>query len=295
MPSMPSICLVKYGSELFAQPPLVSSAAQAWPGLLVQRYQLPAMALPAHYHQQHLLLLHQPPAPVATRRQLGRRVEEAVFQTGDLGLHPGGEYGAVAWSSPQDTTHLYLDQQYLENLAGQRAGRVGFTLRGQFRFADPLLTHLGRQLLGAASTPPALGLGYVEALTQALCMHLLEHYATPELAPRRTPSPQLPPPVLARIDAYLEAHASAPITLAALASLANLSVFHFAYRFKLTLGVPPYQYVLGWRIRRAQALLRAKQLPVAAIGDALGFATPAHFAAAFKRVVGCSLRAYREK
>jgi AraC family transcriptional regulator len=100
---------------------------------------------------------------------------------------------------------------------------------------------------------------------------------------------------LARIDSYLEASAEQPITLAALADLANLSVFHFARRFKLTTGRSPYQYVIDWKIRRARQLLRAGELPVAAISDALGFASPAHFSAAFKRAVGQSPREFQRR
>ena len=48
-----------YDSELYARPALVTSAPQAWPGLRVERHQLGAMQLPAHYHQHHLLILHQ--------------------------------------------------------------------------------------------------------------------------------------------------------------------------------------------------------------------------------------------
>ena len=95
-------------------------------------------------------------------------------------------------------------------------------------------------------------------------------------------------PVLARIDAYLEAQAEAPVTLETLAAVANLSVFHFARLFKQATGLAPYQYVLRWKMRRAQQLLRLGHAPVADISDALGFASPASFSAAFKRVVGRS-------
>lgn len=293
MDSAPSARLVKYDSELFTQTPLATSAVQAWPGLRVEHYQLPAMEFPAHYHQQHLLLLHQPPAPVMVRRQQGRRWQKTRFQTGDVGLHPAGEYGAIVWEGLMDTVHLYLDNQYLENLAGQRLDGASFKLGDWFQFADPLLTHVGRQLLAAVNAPPTLGYRYVESLTQVLSCHLLEHYATPE--PCVATSSRLPMPVLHRINDYLAAHASLPITLTVLAGLANLSIFQFARRFKLTMGLPPYQYVLGWKIRRAQQLLRAGSLPVAAIGDELGFATPARFSEAFKRAVGCSPRDYSGK
>ena len=151
---------------------------------------------------------------------------------------------------------------------------------------------MGRQLLSAVGAQHELGRLYVESLTTALSYHLIRHYATYERRVVATGA-RLPSPVLARIDAYLEAHADGPITLETLAGLANLSVFHFARRFKLTTGTSPYQYVLGWKIRRAQHLLRRGSAPVAAIGDALGFATPAHFSVAFKRVVGQSPREYQ--
>jgi AraC family transcriptional regulator len=72
-------------------------------------------------------------------------------------------------------------------------------------------------------------------------------------------------------------------------------VFHFARRFKQTTGRAPYQYVLEWKIRRAQQLLRAGELPIAAVGDALGFASPTHFSAAFKRAVGQSPREFQQR
>ncbi|MBC8084979.1 MAG: helix-turn-helix transcriptional regulator [Hymenobacter sp.] len=282
---------MKYDSEMYARPALVSSAALAWPGLRVEQYQLDATKLPAHHHEHHLLLLHQGAAPVTSRRQQGRQVEEAVFRKGDAGLYPSGEYGTVAWDGPTDTIHLYLDDQHLENLARQGMDLTHFTLRDRYRFGDALLNQLGQRLLGAVGTQHALGLFYIEALTNALCCHLIEHHATYER--RVAPGPRLSAPVLARIDAYLEAHADTLITLETMAGLAHLSAFHFARRFKQTTGVSPYQYVLGWKIRRARQLLRAADAPIAAISDALGFASPAHFSVAFKRGVGQSPREFR--
>jgi len=122
--------------------------------------------------------------------------------------------------------------------------------------------------------------------------HLIEHHAHYERRIVGTGS-RLSVAVLARIDSYLEASAEQPITLSALADLASLSVFHFARRFKLTTGRSPYQYVLDWKIKRARQLLRTGELPVAAISDALGFASPGHFSAAFKRAVGQSPREFQ--
>jgi AraC family transcriptional regulator len=281
-----------YNSEMYGQPAVTSSAAQAWPGLRVERYQLEAMEMPAHFHEHHLLLLHQGSQPVRSRRRTGSQVEEAEFRAGDAGLYPGGEYGPLAWDGPTDIIHLHLDAHLLEARARQSLDLTHFALRDRFRFEDGLLSQLGRQLLLAAGTGHTLGQLYVESLATVLTYHLIEHHATYERRIGGTTA-RLPAAVLARIDAYLEASCEQPITLEQLASLANLSVFHFARRFKLTTGCAPYQYVLEWKIRRAQQLLRVGELPIAAVGDALGFASPTHFAAAFKRAVGQSPREFQ--
>jgi AraC family transcriptional regulator len=279
-------------AELYGRPAVETSAPQAAPALRVERYQLDAMAVPAHAHAEHLLLLHQGQQPVVSRRRSGNRVEEGLFHFGDGGLYPAGEYGPIGWDGPADVIHLHLNPQLLEDRARQGLDLTHFALRDQFRLEDGLLTHLGRQLLTATGAGHALEQLYAESLTTALSLHLITHYASFE---RRiaTDAPRLPGAVLARLDAYIEASAEQPITLAALADLANLSVFHFARRFKLTTGRSPYQYVLDWKITRARQLLRAGEQPVAAISDALGFASPAHFSAAFRRAVGQSPRTFQ--
>ncbi|TGE28096.1 helix-turn-helix transcriptional regulator [Hymenobacter metallicola] len=291
---MPDFTTCTYTSELYEQPALASSSALNWPGVRVERYHLEATTLPAHTHEHHLLLVHLGAQPVVSSRRTGSRVEEDQFRSGDVGLYPRGEYGPLGWNAPADIIHVHLDVQALETRARRDLDLRYFTLRERFRCEDGLLAQLGQQLLATATRTHTLGQLYAESLVTTLSYHLIEHHATAERRAAGAAGSQLSAAVLARIDAYLEAHLEGPVTLDALAGLANLSVFHFARRFKHTTGRSPYQYVLDVKIRRARALLRARELPVAAIGDALGFASPAHFAAAFKRAVGQSPRAFQQ-
>ena len=284
---------MRYDSELYTRAPLITSAGLAWRGFRVEQYQLEAMKLPAHHHQHHLLLLYQQTSgPIAVHRQQGNQMQAEVFSFGDLGLYPGGEYGAVAWDGPTDTINIYIDDQHLENIARQAMDLTHFKLSDRLRFNDELLNQLGRQLFRAVGAKHTLGLLYVESLTNAMSYHLIEHYATYQQ--RVAGLRRLPTIVLDRIDAYLEAYADQPITLETLAELANLSVFYFSRLFRKTTGMSPYQYVLAWKIRRAQQLLRT-DTPLAAISDALGFASPSHFSTVFKRTVGLSPSAYKHR
>lgn len=280
-----------YVTDSFQAQPLVSSAPLAWRGVRVEQLRLEAGGLPAHHHTHHLLLLYQVAKALTVR--LGAGVKEQVFRTGNLGLYPSGDHGPVAWDTACNNIYLMVDDQHLERVARQDLDLTHFALRERFGFDDPFLAQLGWQLLAAAGSHHALGLLYIESLTNALCHHLIEHHAIFERRPSK--GHPLTGLVLARIDAYLEAHAETPVTLETLADLANMSVFHFARLFKQATGLPPYQYVLSWKMRRAQQLLRLDHAPVTDISDALGFASPASFSAAFKRVVGRSPQEFQRK
>ncbi|GAB3634477.1 AraC family transcriptional regulator [Hymenobacter arcticus] len=282
-----------YVSESFAAPPLVTSVPLTWPGVRVEQYHLGAMALPAHHHRHHLLLLYQVDAPFVVQRQCGARVQQEVYQTGDLGLYPGGEYGQITWTAASANTYLMVDDQYLEQLARQGLDLRYFALQERAKFADPLLVQLGRQLLAVASDHHATGPLYAESLIHALCYHLIEYHGAYER--RVAPAGKLPAAVLARIEAYVEEQLSTPVTLETLAGLANLSVFHFARLFKQTTGLAPYHYVLRRKIQRAQQLLRLADASVTHVSEVLGFASPASFSAAFKRATGQGPQAFQRR
>jgi AraC family transcriptional regulator len=97
-----------------------------------------------------------------------------------------------------------------------------------------------------------------------------------------------------RVLDYIEAHLAAPLSLGELAQLCNLSEFHFARMFRLSLGVPPHRYVLARRIGMARRLLRAREAPLGEIGLACGFASPSHFSSRFRQAMGDTPAAYRK-
>jgi AraC family transcriptional regulator len=285
---------MQYVTDSFYAPPLISSAPLPWRGVRVEQYHLEAGRLAAQQHEHHLLLLYQVDQPHLVRRRDGARVSETVYQTGDLGLFPGGEYGtAIDWTTPSNNIYLTLEAPYFQQVAGQDATLTQAVLQKRMQFNDPFLQQLSRQLLASAGSRHALGQLYVESLTTTLCHHLLAHHATTERRPEG--QLRLSSAALARIEGYLEAHAAQPVTLEVLAGLANLSVFHFARLFKQTTGLPPYQYVLRWKIERAKHLLRRDSLAVADLSDELGFASPISFAAAFKRLVGCTPQQFQRR
>ena len=79
-------------------------------------------------------------------------------------------------------------------------------------------------------------------------------------------------------------------TLDQLAGAACLSVNHFIRAFHQQTGVTPHRHVVLRRLERGIILLKKPGKPVA---DGVGFATPAHFVATFRRTMGITPGAFQ--
>jgi AraC family transcriptional regulator len=93
--------------------------------------------------------------------------------------------------------------------------------------------------------------------------------------------------------ARIEASCREPLPLADLANSVGLSPYHFLRVFRARTGTTPHQYLIGARLRLAVKLLLDTQRSVTEIGYDVGFQDLSNFANTFRRVVGCSPRAYR--
>lgn len=94
--------------------------------------------------------------------------------------------------------------------------------------------------------------------------------------------------------AFIEAHFDEPVRLAQLAELSALSVSRFATVFRQQVGLSPYRYLCGVRIRRAQTLLLAG-VPGSVVAAEVGFFDQSHFARHFKRFCGMTPSSFLQR
>ena len=102
---------------------------------------------------------------------------------------------------------------------------------------------------------------------------------------RRQPRPPMsssPLPVR-RVEAYIEQHLAANLSIDRLARVAGISRAHFVRLFSAHVGLAPSAYVWKRRIELAERLLLATDGTVEAIAKACGFADGNYFAKAFRR------------
>ena len=75
-------------------------------------------------------------------------------------------------------------------------------------------------------------------------------------------------------------------TMAELARTAALSRSAFFERFTRTVGLPPMEYLLAWRMAVAKNLLRRQDLGVGEVAERVGYGSASTFSTAFSRHVG---------
>lgn len=92
---------------------------------------------------------------------------------------------------------------------------------------------------------------------------------------------------------YIEENLGEQISLADLARLAHLSIFHFSRAFKQTFGMPPHRYHTSRRIERAKILLASLSQSVTEIALDTGFSDTSSFTAAFRKWTGRTPTEYR--
>jgi AraC-like DNA-binding protein len=111
---------------------------------------------------------------------------------------------------------------------------------------------------------------------------------------RAAPNEDTPPGLLrgladARLAGALRqmhGHVARSWTVPQLAKHAALSRSTFFERFTRTLGVPPMEYLLAWRMAVAKDLLRREGLGLAEVAERVGYGSASNFSTAFGRHVG---------
>jgi len=92
---------------------------------------------------------------------------------------------------------------------------------------------------------------------------------------------------------YMDAHLTEKVTISELASLLDLTRFHFIRAFKQAAGLPPHQFLIRRRVDRAKDMLADSRSSIAEIAERSGFGSPIQLTRAFRRVLGTTPSAMR--
>jgi len=208
-----------------------------------------------------------------------------------LSFVPAGHrfYG---WQTPRvltRVTYFYIDSQ--DPLFDPEFG-IPPTISPRLFFFDQAVWDTALKLKAEVGNSDPWSRQYAEALSLVLMHELirLERSASTAAGSLRG---GLPVWQQKRVVEFIEEHLAEEVSLAALAELADLSLYHFARAFKQSFGAPPHRYHMARRMDHARTLLQKPALSVTEIGIETGFRETSSFTRAFRKFTGLTPTEYR--
>jgi AraC family transcriptional regulator len=218
--------------------------------------------------------------------------------TGSIRLRPIGRTcdEARISSTKVEVLHLYVPSVAFARLMDDYnlPAVPGCSIRHSCGVQDELINQIGLSVLSEMMSPTAAGRMLVETSSLMLAARLAHAHAETELIrlPILTPH-RLDDVRLRRVLAYVEEHLAEDITVADLANVACLSIFHFTRAFAGAMGVPPHRYVSQRRLESAKAMLATGRASLSEIALESRFSSQSSFTRAFRRATGATPAEYR--
>jgi len=218
-------------------------------------------------------------------RRSGRTAAIGTFRPGVLIIIPEGSSSRWDIPKPVDVIQLYLPHTTLKRVADEADTATSTDLLERTAHPDPVTSRL---LLSAADViegNEALDALFRQQLTDLLATRLLAaHTGSPTTI--RPVRGGLAPKILLRAIERLRSNSDADVSLAALASEAGLSRFHFCRAFKESTGLSPHAWLRQHRLEQAMNMLRHTDASIVSVAAELGYASQTAFAAAFRKLAG---------
>ena len=218
--------------------------------------------------------------------------------TGSIRLRPIGRKcdEARISSAKVEVLHLYVTTVAFARLRDDYnlPAVPGHSIRQSCGVQDEVIHQIGLAVLSEMMRPTAAGRMLVETSSLLLAARLAHAHAETELIrlPILTPH-RLDDVRLRRVLAYIEEHLAEDITVADLANVACLSIFHFTRAFAATMGVPPHRYVSRRRLESAKAMIVTGRTSLSEIAHDCRFSSQSSFTRAFRRAMSMTPAEYR--
>jgi AraC family transcriptional regulator len=227
-------------------------------------------------------------------RRNGKTLVTGTARNGVVTIIPAESSARWDIGGSVNVVQLFLPHGTLARVAAEADKDGAIDLTERTAHPDPVTSRLlvsAADVLDGNETLDAL---FRQQLTDLLAIRLLAAYTG------KPPAYQpalggLAPTALRRAIERLRSDADVDVSLAALASDAGLSRFHFCRAFKESTGLSPHNWLRQYRLEQAMIMLRDPHNSVAIVAASLGYASQTAFAAAFRRLTGDTPSEWRRR
>jgi AraC family transcriptional regulator len=222
---------------------------------------------------------------------------DGAYRPGDLWLLPAASSsGLWSWESTDEAMMFTINPPLLDEiaLASDCANSSGLELQPLVYQHDPQLLSIAQSFKQEMTQGGIASQLYTDALALQFTIHLLRHYTTQSLTPKHYPGGLSRQQMKYLID-YMQMNLDRTIHLEELATLLNMSQYHFCRLFKRSTGIPPHQFVIRQRVDRAKQLLQKSDRSVLDVAINCGFTDGSHLTRHFRKLTGVTPTAFRQQ
>ena len=238
-----------------------------------------------------LMVLHRGGPVDVTFRMEGRTIPKHVPKGGIFFL-PADHECEVELHSDLETLHMYLRADLFAASRGETRCRAT-RLEPIFGQPDVVLEHLGEAIGEVIRNSPEESSLFVDPLVNAIAKRFIALNFRDQPHAEARPASRLSSRQVRNLREFVELELHRDIRLDNMASVCGLNTEYFTRLFKATLGVSPYQYVIGRRVERVKALLGEDSESLAEIAVVCGFSHQVHMSRIFRRFTGVTPGQYR--
>jgi AraC family transcriptional regulator len=278
MDQVPQVDMTHHTHPALDGHPMLSSEQSGWNGIFFHHYDHPAHQSPTHQWMQHIIgITGQGGHPVESEHQVEGQLLSCYCQPGEMLFIPAGVNYSSLWHEAGEFSLLGFSPHFFEQVAHEsvRVKQIELALK-----ADIEAKHPAGRMFG-------------ESLATGLVIHLLKQYSVWQPRSLSDDIGRLSEHQLQKVFKYVQDHLEQNIALSDMASVLNLSQYHFCRLFKQSTGLSPHQYLTQCRINCAKHLLQFTQLTITEITFAVGLNNHSSFTRLFHRYVGTTPKEFR--
>lgn len=272
----------------------VDSASQNWKDVRVRGYHYQSLDVPIPAMRDYMIVVYRDGQTPMNRKMFGPWRNEQVGP-GAVSLLTHSTDSHWHWTVPIEVHHLYISPSKVAEIASDAYDRDirHVELQDILRADDATLINATSTLIQELESGGLGGSLFVEAVTNQVCVHLLRNYAG-ELREAPQVKRGLSPLQARRVREFIAEHLDDNLSLADIAKVAAISVFHLIRQFNETFGCPPYVYITHQRLERARRLIEAGDTPLKCIAASCGFSDQSHMTRLFRREFKMTPGEYRK-
>lgn len=272
----------------------VTSRGRDWQGVVVDRHDWKSGGYASSPALDHDVIAMRISGTVRLMQARDGKTHTAIAMPGNVTLDPRGMESKWSWDQPGAVAIVRIPPTLLVDAAEStlKAPPAAIELPNCFGRKDVFVERIIALFLDELQAPPHPAQTYItQALSSALACHMVSRFNSQGLPVHAAPV-KMHARTVQRVQDYIQENLDQDITLDTLASLANVSRFHFARMFRRSTGVSAMAFLEQARMARAQELIRTGGIPLAQVAMLVGYEDQSYFTRRFRLHVGVTPGAY---